>query len=1815
MTWRGVLFVDEAGPHEFFGGAHVADKPHHDVLGFVVDPHAAFPGAHAREGERPEADRARGRRFRVTLRRGQKTWIVLAHDWPGEEGRDGRSSPLPLKRGAYEITIELCRDAPEVDAEGHLHALRTGFELAYRGPDTDGRVVPLPLHRLFVADKDGPLDAGMGETVPAPVKQLLAGLYVSSLRDIRRTYQRAFKALLFARRFGLGAAPFADYAQSELGFLLDHPDCFLGMAFSGSVGAWTTHRADFDPNFLPVRDPYGAVPGDDRAQPSIERQRALFDTWERVFDYAALRRDVKAATGQPVWTLFDEAAANPGEAPAQLLRHLGINATYAPLVLAYSSGYAITAADLQDERWPIRIWRAHAWLHRLEHDFTFADVRAAKLDRWAADDPGASGGNDNLVQVVTDGCLRSGAPRRYDDLRRLNDGLRERARRALVGYLCGPSGGKATSPRELGEALLIDVDVGLPERASRIEDAVSTVQAFVRRARLGLEPSWTPSPGFMLLWDRRFATFHTWQAWKRRTVYRENWIEWDELDRARRTEAFRFLERELCRATLTVPDPGGMTYWTSARPPEHPGLHLLQAREPSTLRLLPDQPEALGLRGTPERSARRSWLASIPGITTPPRVGEGDEGTRIAASAPPTPTPTGASKGKLPFWIEAAVRLGTRFLRVAAAAVPPASNPFAPRRAAECGGSCLACGRRHEAVVDELYFWLVDARTFSTNHTDAHGNNPAVQDADANWDDDPGEQNGDLPKLLSWPTQPSVFLMWARMHDGELQQPRRSTRALPLDADLGQPAALELVGRKLDSLYFAVQGATPAPVGYPKSPLPGFRYDLATDAAVVLPQITPDPPLQPVAYGLAAYPYFAYFVPGAPLAPLSLFSESVAVARTLRAHCRFEAALAWYRGFFDPLHADVRWCWESVPAPAPTPILPAPTPKPLPGTNPLGNLDLHEAPRTLTVAAAQQPGGACCRYSAVTDDGARRRAVTLDTLETLLAWGDVTMRDRAPEAFEQARLLFDTAAKILGPRPPTVLDEPLAHAPPPTVVGLGTVDIGVPLNPRLVALYDRTADRLASIHASLDARRLRNGRPHEDMPHWIGDRAHELPWRREDVGCGTGVCHDDPCADDACCPPSPYRFAFLVQKATELANEVRTFGTALLGAFEKGDVEFLGYVRADHERRLTERALAIREDAWRAADWDVQALKKAKQHAQSQLQYYAGLLAAGLNNGEVDYRNLTQSALGALGAATVSETAATVAGPIPDLFIGTSILSWEPLGTKLAGVFQGIAQVSITTAQILSTNASLQLTEAGWTRRAAEWLHQVDLFTIEIDQIERQILAAERRRDSALHDLNNTRLQGEDAREVLDILRDKLTSHALYLYLQRETAALHREMYDLALCAARQAERAFNVERGYTARRFVPGEAWRDLREGLLAGERLITALRHMDKSYADENVREYELVKHVSLRQLLPLPFLRLKLTGACEIELPEWLFDLDYPGHYMRRIKSVALTIPCVVGPYTGVHCRLTLLSSTTRIVPWLRAPAAPCCKDAPTPSLPPATDCGADAQRVAPDDGDLRDRTGYEAQPDDVRIVRRYAAREAIATSSGQNDAGVFELNFRDDRYLPFELEGAVSRWRVELPPENNYFDLASLTDVIVHLSYTAREGGDVLRRAASETADRRVPDAGRRLFDAEQDMPEAWRRFQEDQSPRRSLDLLLRRDRFMFLPGRRDLSIVRIDVFFEAPDAEPGAHRRVELVLGRELDRAQPDHGTGREHEIVCVAGDAWPHLFHGALDVCIGPLAYDAPIALGTLRFDASWGHVRHLYVLCGYEAPRRRRRG
>lgn len=201
-------------------------------------------------------------------------------------------------------------------------------------------------------------------------------------------------------------------------------------------------------------------------------------------------------------------------------------------------------------------------------------------------------------------------------------------------------------------------------------------------------------------------------------------------------------------------------------------------------------------------------------------------------------------------------------------------------------------------------------------------------------------------------------------------------------------------------------------------------------------------------------------------------------------------------------------------------------------------------------------------------------------------------------------------------------------------------------------------------------------------------------------------------------------------------------------------------------------------------------------------------------------------------------------------------------------------------------------------------------------------------------------------------------------------------------------------------------------------------------------------------------MALLRLRQNGECFIDIPESAFDMDYPGHYFRRLKTVGLTIPCVSGPATTIACTLTLTSNRLR-------------KDATLLA-------GKYARDTAGDDPRFRDEVG---------------AVQSIATSTAQDDQGLFELSFRDERYLPFEGAGAVSSWHLRLNKDLPQFDFASISDAVLHLRYTAREGGAVLRSQAAGELRQTLSDAalaeGRRglyrVVDLRREYPDAWYRF--------------------------------------------------------------------------------------------------------------------------------------
>jgi hypothetical protein len=154
---------------------------------------------------------------------------------------------------------------------------------------------------------------------------------------------------------------------------------------------------------------------------------------------------------------------------------------------------------------------------------------------------------------------------------------------------------------------------------------------------------------------------------------------------------------------------------------------------------------------------------------------------------------------------------------------------------------------------------------------------------------------------------------------------------------------------------------------------------------------------------------------------------------------------------------------------------------------------------------------------------------------------------------------------------------------------------------------------------------------------------------------------------------------------------------------------------------------------------------------------------------------------------------------------------------------------------------------------------------------------------------------------------------------------------------------------------------------------------------------------------------------------------------------------------------------------------------------------------------------DFTLYAEEEEDTRFSAYRGRKSMIVTSSAQGDSGLFETNLNDERYLPFEGSGVISSWGLQLPGNPGdkdpcTFDYDTISDVILHIRYTAREGGELLRQGAI-TNIKNVENATMtsRLFSIRHEFPTEWAAFKEsvgDENGNLFLPLILTEEHYPF-----------------------------------------------------------------------------------------------------------------
>jgi hypothetical protein len=741
--------------------------------------------------------------------------------------------------------------------------------------------------------------------------------------------------------------------------------------------------------------------------------------------------------------------------------------------------------------------------------------------------------------------------------------------------------------------------------------------------------------------------------------------------------------------------------------------------------------------------------------------------------------------------------------------------------------------------------------------------------------------------------------------------------------------------------------------------------------------------------------------------------------------------------------------------------------------------------------------------------------------------GDALFRRDTIESINEATQLYLLASSLLGPRPQRVpamsSTKPMTYhdlqaakfdvlsnavvpmenvlfpyaLPNTSEVGASGVeqilDIGLtlyfcaPNNDEIFGLWDRVEDRLFKIRNCMNiegvVRSLALFEPPIDPAALVRAAA-----------AGADL---DSVLGDLFAPLPPYRFTVLLARANEMVAEVKALGAQVLAALEKKDAEQLAHIHAVQEQALLGAIKATRLQQIDEAASAKAALEKQRKVTEERHTFYANIQKTiAKEDDQLDQLETAQT-FHELGDFTES-VVGSIRAALPEITVGTSGTMGSPVATfkwgdaNWSAAGQAVAHSFAWRSGYHSYQANKASIVAGHDRRWEDWKLQERLAALELKQIDQQIHAADLRLQIATKELASHEVQLENSAFTEEFLRTKYTNSDLYGWMLGQLSAVYFQAYKLAYDLAKRPERAYRFERGLDASNFIQFGYWDSLHKGLLAGERLALDLKRLEAAYYDGNRREYELSRRVSLALHDATALIALKATGECEVELPEELFDADHPGHYFRRIKSVSLTIPSITGPYTNVNCTLTLLNNRVRV----------------------------SSSAAKPYRGEV---------PDDARFRNDFVPIQSIATSHGQNDTGMFELNFRDERYLPFEGAGVMSRWRIQLPPENNAWDLDTVSDVILKIDYTAREGGGLLRDVARESLqDALVVPAGedgalapplQRLFSARHEFPGAWHRFLHPDQPggMHQLTLPITAEHYPYSVRGRNLELTTLDLF--------------------------------------------------------------------------------------------------
>jgi hypothetical protein len=701
------------------------------------------------------------------------------------------------------------------------------------------------------------------------------------------------------------------------------------------------------------------------------------------------------------------------------------------------------------------------------------------------------------------------------------------------------------------------------------------------------------------------------------------------------------------------------------------------------------------------------------------------------------------------------------------------------------------------------------------------------------------------------------------------------------------------------------------------------------------------------------------------------------------------------------------------------------------------------------------------------------KSTVMSYLDNLIAWGDNLFATESREALSEATLIYVIASEMLGTAPTAITPpqhsdmsfdqlEPLLDAfanawveiensvgstagsgNPPAANDGGmppahTFYFKIPSNSTLLAYWSTVADRLY---------KLRNCQNIAGAPLQLALFDAQIDPGLLIAAQASGVDLSSVLSNLSASLPN-YRFTSLYPQALDFVNAVRAYGASLQAALEKTDAGALALLQQTTQQHLLSDGSQILDWQVQVAQSNIDSLNQALALAQQKYNFNTSQQWA---NPEESIALTLAAVSGLLNLVSGTQhMAASVIHVIPNFNFGVDGAGGTPTSTASDGGQSAGASTkegadsTKKAADAVDVASKLATTIASYVRRQDTWDENAAEANIQITQTNAQLDGASLGLQIAQQNLAQHQEQIDNIQKQIDFLNNKFTSDSLYDWMVSSLSNTYFQSYQLAYQMCKQVERCYQFELGVQNSSFIQFGYWDSLYKGLLAGENLNQDLRRLQAAYLQQNARRFELSRYISLGAMSPAALQQLLVTGACDFTLSELLFDNDYPGHYNRRLTRVSLTVVYPnPGKFDNVKATLTLVSNQVRV----------------------STDVTSTPYPENPVGSDPRFRYNYGAVP------------QKIAMGNAQDDPGLFLTsitnNIADQRYLPFENAGAISSWHLEMPQLNNEIDLSTVGDVILHLYYTALDGGSALNAAAQANNAANMPTAGVKIFSAQND----------------------------------------------------------------------------------------------------------------------------------------------